>query len=119
MSDYTHYPPSPPSVVPNSSMAIVSLLAGILGLTLFPFLGSIVAVITGPMAKREIVQSAGTLGGEGLATAGTILGWIGIGIGVIGFCIGGVTIALPFCLGIFGIAASEWSDLLQMVVAVL
>ena len=37
--------------VPNSSMAIVSLIAGILGLTFFPLLGSIVALITGILAS--------------------------------------------------------------------
>ena len=75
--------PSPP----NSSMAVVSLVAGILGLTFFPIIGAIVAVITGPMAKKEIRESEGTLGGEGMATAGIILGWIGIGIMVFGLCI--------------------------------
>jgi len=68
------YPPS--YSPPTSSMAVVSLVAGILGLSLFPFVGSIVAVITGNMAKNEIRDSRGALGGEGLAKAGVILGWI-------------------------------------------
>ena len=72
MSD--EYPTGAASYAPpNSSMAVVSLVAGILGLTFFPFLGAIVAVITGPMAKKEIRESGGTLGGEGIATAGIIL----------------------------------------------
>jgi hypothetical protein len=60
--------------VPNSNMAVVSLVFGILGLTFLPTLGSIVALITGYLARKEIGQSAGALGGEGLATAGIVLG---------------------------------------------
>jgi len=73
---------------PNSSMAIVSLVAGILGITFFPLLGSIVALITGYAARKEIQESAGALGGDGMATAGLVMGWIGIGLSVIGLCIG-------------------------------
>lgn len=84
--------------VPNSSMAIVSLIAGILGLTFFPLLGSIIAIITGMMAQKEIRASEGTVGGEGLATAGLIMGWIGLGLAALGFCIFGVLLAIPFCV---------------------
>ncbi|MBT3389795.1 MAG: DUF4190 domain-containing protein [Chloroflexi bacterium] len=107
MSDYY----GPPASAQNSSMAVISLIAGILGLTLFPVLGSIIAVITGPMAKKEIAASAGTLGGEGLAQAGMILGWIGIGLSVLGVCIGGVLIVVPFCIAF---SAGEWSSLFPL-----
>jgi len=73
---------------PNSSLAIISLVAGILGLTLFPFLGSIVALITGYMAKKEIRESAGALSGGGMATAGLVMGWIAMGLTVLGLCCG-------------------------------
>ena len=102
--------------LPTSNMALVSLIAGILGLSIFPLLGSIVAVITGQMARREIRESAGTLGGDGLATAGLVLGWIGIGLSVIGLCIGGVFIAIPFCLTIFA-AVNEASSALPLLLA--
>ena len=108
MSDYY----GPPASVQNSSMAVVSLIAGILGLTLFPVLGSIVAVITGPMAKKEIAASPGTVGGEGLAQAGIIMGWIGIGLTVVGLCVGGVLIAIPFCIAI---GSGEFSSLVPLV----
>ena len=72
----------------TSNMAVISLVAGVLGLTFFPLLGSIVAVITGPMAKREIIESGGELSGEGMATAGMVLGWIAIALMVFGLCIG-------------------------------
>lgn len=103
MSDYP--PPGGTSyALPNSTLALVSLITGILGLTFLPLLGSIVAVITGPMAQKEINESHGTLGGEGLAKAGIILGWIGIGLGVIGICIGGFALAIPFCMALFAIS---------------
>ncbi len=74
---------------PNSSTAILSLVFGILGLSFLPVVGSVVALITGRMAKREIEASAGALGGEGMVKGGVILGWIGVGLfalGVCGFC---------------------------------
>jgi hypothetical protein len=74
------YTPSPGGYQPvtkNSNNAIISLVAGILGLFI-PLVASVVAVITGHMAKREIRTSAGTLGGDGLATAGLILGYAGL-----------------------------------------
>jgi hypothetical protein len=80
---------------PNSSMAIVSLIAGILGITFFPLLGSIVALITGYAARKEIQESAGALAGDGMATAGLVMGWIGIGLSFFGVCIA--------CCAIFGL----------------
>ena len=59
----------------TSSMAIVSLVSGILGWTLVPFIGSIVAVITGHMARSEIRRAPDRLEGDGLAIAGLILGY--------------------------------------------
>jgi len=86
-------------------MAVVSLVAGILGLSLFPFIGSIVAVITGNMAKNEIRDSRGALGGEGLAKAGVILGWIGVILGVLGICGAILAILIPFLFVVLGLAA--------------
>lgn len=85
-------------VPPTNNTATISLVAGILGLTLLPFAASIVAIVTGYIARREIRASAGALGGADLATAGLVLGWIGVGLGVIGICVIGVILVLPFCL---------------------
>ncbi len=102
MSEYNPVPPSSaPQVAPNSNLALFSFIAGILGLTLFPFLASIVAVVTGPMARREIRDSGGAIGGEGLATAGIVLGWIGIALGLLGICGLGTIFLVPFCLLLF------------------
>lgn len=59
----------------TSSMAIVSLVAGLLGWTFAPWLGSIIAIITGHMARAEIRRDQADLEGDGLAVAGLVLGW--------------------------------------------
>lgn len=100
-------------------MAIVSLIAGVTGLTLFPVAGSIVAVVTGYLARREIEAAEGALEGEGLAIAGIVLGWIGVGLTIVGLCIAGVVFGVPICLGLFAISGSEFSGLLPMMVSFL
>jgi len=96
------YPYAPSAAAPQTSgMAIGSLIASILGLTLFPTLGSIIGVVLGYMARNQIRASGGTMGGEGLATAGIIIGWIGIGLTLIGLCLGLLGLALGF--GISGL----------------
>ena len=66
----------------KNTLALVSLLTGIAGLTIFPFVGGVIAVITGNIARKEIMASSGAQSGEGMARAGLILGWIAIGLGV-------------------------------------
>jgi hypothetical protein len=65
----------------QNTMAVVSLVFGILGLTFLPLVGSIVALVTARSAKRQISQTGQA--GAGMATAGVITGWIGIAIGVV------------------------------------
>ncbi len=87
MSQYPYQtPPQAPPAPPTSTLALVSLISGILGWTLIPFLGSVVAIITGHMAKSEIKNNPGALSGEGLATAGLVLGYIQVGIAVLCAC---------------------------------
>jgi len=114
MSHQQSYPSQQPGDRPTSTMSIVSLVAGITGLTIFPFLGSIVAVITGPMAKKEIQQSMGTLGGEGLASAGVITGWIGIALGALGCCGASIAFLLPVLLAALGLSLDEFGSLLPI-----
>ncbi|MGL6289811.1 MAG: DUF4190 domain-containing protein [Silanimonas sp.] len=59
----------------TSPLAIVSLVSGLLGWTLAPWLGSIVAIITGHMARAEIRRDPAAVEGDGLAIAGLVLGW--------------------------------------------
>jgi hypothetical protein len=62
-------------------LAIVALVTGIAGLTVIPFVSSIVAVVTGHMARKEVRRTGEQ--GDGLALAGLITGYIGIGLGVL------------------------------------
>jgi hypothetical protein len=68
----------------TSSLAIVSLIFGILAYIFLPGIGALVAVICGHSARAEIRRAPpGTVEGDGLALAGLILGWIQIVCGII------------------------------------
>ena len=96
-------PPEPPgpsvravgAAVPTSGMAVGSLIFGIAGLTVLPAIGSVLALILGYMAKRDIRQRPDEASGEGLATAGIVLGWIGVVLAVLAAC--GIMALLGFC----------------------
>ncbi len=121
MSEFPSTPGSPTEngfEKPKSTTAMISLIAGILGLTVIPFLGSVIAVLTGSIAKKEITESEGSLGGEGMAQAGRILGWIGIGLMVLGVCLTGVVVVSSLCLLGLGIREA-WGALGPMVVAMI
>jgi hypothetical protein len=79
---------------PTNTRATISLIAGTLGLVfgllsfcvvgacslVFTVTGAIVGLVLGYQARREIAESGGTESGEGLATAGIVLGWINAGV---------------------------------------
>ncbi|MGH8182725.1 MAG: DUF4190 domain-containing protein [Rhodanobacteraceae bacterium] len=68
----------------TSSLAVVSLIFGILGYVFLPFVGALVAVICGHAARSEIRRAPpGSIDGDGLALAGLILGWIQIACAII------------------------------------
>lgn len=67
--------------VKTTPLAVASFVFCILGITLMPWLGSIIAIILGKMALSEIHAHPERYDGEGLAKAGVKIGWIGaIGI---------------------------------------
>ncbi len=68
----------------TSTLAVVSLVAGILGWTLLPLIGSLGAIITGHMARGEIRRSAGAINGDGFAIAGLVLGWGSVIVSIVG-----------------------------------
>lgn len=74
---------SMPAPRQTSTLAIISLVAGILGWTLLPFLGSIGAIIFGHLARGEIRRSNGQLDGDGLAITGLVLGWVNVVIAIL------------------------------------
>ena len=71
--------PFQPAYVQRSTngMAIASMVLGIVWIY---GIGSILALVFGYMARKQIAESQGTQQGGGMATAGIVLGWIGVGI---------------------------------------
>ena len=81
---YGYAAPTPPT----SGKAITSLVLGIVGLVMMCGYGvgiipAIVAVVFGTIARKEVRASGGAIGGEGMATAGLVVGWIGVGLGIL------------------------------------
>jgi hypothetical protein len=98
--DQQNYPPTVSSdLLPSSTLAIVSLVSAILGFTFVPVIGTIVALITGYMARSETRSIPPKASGDGLATAGIIMGWIQVALVVIGICC--AVAYFVFFLGVF------------------
>src|SRR5215216_881304 len=76
-SDFQSHTPAP-----TSTLSLTSLIMGILGWIFIPIVGGMIAVVTGHMAKKEIRESSGLLGGNGLATAGLVLGYSNLALGL-------------------------------------
>ncbi len=71
---------TPPPFTGNprtSGKAIASLVCGIFA---FIFPASIAAIILGHISLSEIRKSAGRLGGQGIATIGVVLGYLGVAV---------------------------------------
>ncbi len=96
------YSPLPPGTR-TSTMAIVSLISGIVSWFLIPFIAAVVAIITGHMAKKEIRLSNGLLTGNGMATAGLVLGYIiQLGLGLCVCIVAAVMLALGMTIPFIG-----------------
>ena len=91
-SDFPEANPGNPTVKNLSNNAFLSFVAGIMGLTILPILGSVLAIILGNRARQELDQNWGTLDGERFAQVGIILGWIGIGFSLLSVCLAGIII---------------------------
>ena|ERR687893_1248093 len=68
----------------TNGKATAALVLGILGFVLCPFVCSIAALVLGYQARSEIDGSGGRMGGRSNATAGIVLGWIGVALCVLG-----------------------------------
>lgn len=75
-----------PATLPNSTTATVSLILGIVAWFALPLIGAIGAVICGHIARNEIRQSGGRIGGDGMALAGLILGYLQISLVALAIC---------------------------------
>lgn len=65
--------------------ATTALVCGIIGLLICPLILPIIAIIYGNSARKVIDNSGGRYNNRGSATAGVVLGWIGIALFAIGF----------------------------------
>jgi len=74
------------TVLPTSTLATISLIAGILGFMGLPVIASIVAIWTGYEARKETRSIPPKASGDGMATAGIVMGWIQIGLAVVAIC---------------------------------
>jgi len=63
------------NALPTSTLAIVSLVAAILGFTMLPIIGSIVAIVTGYSARKETRAVPALVGGTVLPRQGS--SWVG------------------------------------------
>jgi Domain of unknown function (DUF4190)/Uncharacterised protein family UPF0547 len=80
------YPVAPSRA--TNGYAVASMVLGILWVW---WIGSALALIFGYVAKNQIDRSNGMETGRGMALAGIILGWVGVGflvLGIIGFIAG-------------------------------
>jgi hypothetical protein len=78
----------------SDTMAILSLVSGILGFFLLPIVGPIAAIVAGNIALNQYKELAQPNNNEGLARAGVILGWIALAIWGLAL-VGGLLFLLP------------------------
>jgi hypothetical protein len=78
------YPTSPygagQPIVIRSKTNGFAIAALVLGIVWIYWIGSILALVFGYIAKSQIDKSNGEQTGRGMAIAGIVLGWIGVGI---------------------------------------
>lgn len=79
-------PPPPPSGAPPSAPVYVAprtngfaVAAMVLGILWVYWIGSILALVFGYIAKSQIEKAGGRESGAGMAIAGIVLGWVGVG----------------------------------------
>ena len=71
------YPqPGYPAAPKTNDLATASLVAGIVGLSVVPVIGAIVAIVLGHRARCQIRQTGQP--GSGMALAGLITGYLGL-----------------------------------------
>ncbi|MEO7072443.1 MAG: DUF4190 domain-containing protein [Rhodanobacter sp.] len=74
-----------PAVSRTSSLAVVSLVFGVLSWCLLPLVGAVVAIVCGHMARGEMRHAPQdmALEGNGFAVAGLVLGYLNIIAGML------------------------------------
>jgi hypothetical protein len=81
---------------PTHPLAIASLVLSLSPLILIGFgWGSLAAIITGLLARKQILESLGEEGGESLARVGLIIGIVGLVLSVLICCVLALVVATP------------------------
>ncbi|MGZ4128322.1 MAG: DUF4190 domain-containing protein [Actinomycetota bacterium] len=87
--NWGHPGPGAPAVVAAAArsgriegFAIASLACSVAGFVFIPIIGSILGIVFGGVARKHIAEDP-SLEGDSLARAGTIVGWVGIGVAVL------------------------------------
>ncbi|MBD8879426.1 MULTISPECIES: DUF4190 domain-containing protein [Rhodanobacter] len=93
----------PPQRSTTSSMAIVSLVFGILAWVMLPFVGALIAVICGHLARGEIRRAPidQRMEGDGMAVAGLVLGYVQLTVSVL-------VVIFIIAMLIFGLGFAHW-----------
>ncbi|HEV7825530.1 MAG TPA: DUF4190 domain-containing protein [Mycobacteriales bacterium] len=76
---YSPGPAAPPRG--TNTLAVVSLLLSVLAFCVLPIVGAVGGIVLGHMARRQIRETGED--GAGVATAGIVLGWVHLVLGVI------------------------------------
>ena len=94
-------PYTPVAAPSTNGMAVASLVLGILWIY---WVGSVLALVFGYIARQQIDRHQGMQGGRGMATAGIVLGWIGVGF-----------LVLFMLVAVLGMASGpDYSDALRL-----
>ena len=95
------YPP--PQRSTTSSLAIVSLVFAVLAWVMLPFVGALVAVICGHLARGEIRRAPvdQRLEGDGMAVAGLVLGYVQLTLSVL-------LVVFVIAMLVFGFGFAHW-----------
>lgn len=78
--------PAPMFAPKTNTLAIISLVSGLVSWVLLPVVGGIVGLITGFMGRSEIKKSNGAETGDGLAVAGIIISGLNVLLGLLCVC---------------------------------
>lgn len=70
-----------PAVGTYEPWSVAALASGIAGLSILPVIASIAAIVFGHIARGNL-RADPTKQGAGFATAGLVLGWIGVGVAI-------------------------------------
>ena len=111
--------PDDSSALPISNYALLCLISGILGLTILPIVGSILALIMGSMAKKELDLNWGKFRGDSIVRLGEVLGWVGLGLALLSLCAAGLVVLIAAVVLLFSVDAETINSLIPVIISFL